>query len=341
MEEPNDKTHILISTSQHTPFPHHPSDHPYHYYPTQSTTPIKDITPQDTTYPLKHQQCSSYHHQIASSAPSSSRHTHHHTSPHNMDTLTVLIIILTILVGAIGAFLLKPTDKVAQKRKRLAVGNNTILLTGDMNSGKTALFYALKTGRFVDTVTSLEPNKGTFPAEALQAANAGAKGWGYYDLPGHGSFASQLPLLLPSTKAVVFMIDATSMSSISTAAQSLYGLLTSQYLASRETPIVLTVNKTDSPQALPVDRIKMLLAQAVNQIYKANYGVKQLDEIGGAAEGEEDVMAKCELLVENPNNTKQFSFDELDNLNVNHLQWATISVKEADLQGLAEALAKA
>lgn len=256
-----------------------------------------------------------------------------------MDTTTIIIIILTLLVGAIGAFFLMPTNKADKKRKRLAVGNDTILLTGDMNSGKTALFYALKTGRFAPTVTSFTPNKGTFAAKILQEVVPAAKNWSYYDLPGHISFQIQLPNILPSTKAIIFMIDATSTSSIPTAAQRLYDLLTREYLATRDTPIILTVNKIDSNEPLPLARVQLLLAQAVNQIYKANYGVKQLADLGGDNE-DLGADAKCELLIENPDNTKQFTFDELSNLNVNNLQWASISVKESNFTELTDALAK-
>jgi hypothetical protein len=74
-------------------------------------------------------------------------------------TLTALIAGLLLLI----AFII-------YRRKFSATGQrgNTFVLTGRMNAGKTALFYALRQGEFRATHTSMMENDATFVVKQLE-----------------------------------------------------------------------------------------------------------------------------------------------------------------------------
>lgn len=189
----------------------------------------------------------------------------------------------------------------------------TILLTGEMSSGKTTLFYYLKSGQFVDTVTSIQPNTQTFPLKGFGADVAiGDKAVPVYDLPGHGTFKSLLPKVLPETKSLFFLVDSNA-TSFSSAAQSLYHYLTNEHIFMAQIPIIIVCTKIDQAGSMPLAMIKSKLQQEIEVIRKAHENLTQLDAVGS----ETNELRTIPLT----EGDEVFTFDKTD------VQWVNISTK--------------
>ncbi|KAL6199682.1 hypothetical protein ACLB2K_029465 [Fragaria x ananassa] len=86
---------------------------------------------------------------------------------------------------------------------------NTILLTGLSGSGKTVLFYQLQDGSsHQGTVTSMEPNEGTFVLHSEKSKNGKVKPVHLVDVPGHSHLRPKLDEFLPQTAGIVFVVDS-------------------------------------------------------------------------------------------------------------------------------------
>lgn len=85
---------------------------------------------------------------------------------------------------------------------------DTILFTGNMSTGKTALFYQLKQGLFRPTYTSMKENDATFVPKDLEAEIQTPRR--FVDLPGHASLRNRVSEFLSHTRAIVFCFDASS-----------------------------------------------------------------------------------------------------------------------------------
>jgi len=134
---------------------------------------------------------------------------------------------------------------------------------GPVGSGKTALWYQLKNEEFRDTHTSLTENIGTFIPKQLQDPKLKLSPLRYVDLPGHGSLRWKLQQYLDQTKGVVFVVDASSESSLATSSEQLFEILTS---ARAKTPILIACNKNDLDDGLSTDDVKKRLEQALDKI---------------------------------------------------------------------------
>jgi signal recognition particle receptor subunit beta len=150
-----------------------------------------------------------------------------------LDTVLVAaaIIIISILI-------------LVSKFKGSAKGDS-ILIAGVCNSGKTALFFQLRDGDATprETVMSMNPNKGVFIPAAL--AKRVKKPLTYIDFPGTGSKRPMLSAMLPSVRAVVFVVDASSEADLIPASKYLYALLTDRILRAKRVPVLIAASKTD------------------------------------------------------------------------------------------------
>lgn len=145
------------------------------------------------------------------------------------------------------------------------VKGNAVILLGNMSSGKTALFYRLKNDAFLQTVTSVQMNKGKFTPACLANSTASSTVWEYVDLPGHGSFRHSLSTLLPTARGVVFLIDSADDTQMESNSQFLYSLLVDASLSSRRIPILVAYNKMDADGSLGSAILKPRLEAALEK----------------------------------------------------------------------------
>lgn len=238
-----------------------------------------------------------------------------------MDPTIIAISLVAGLIGLVVFFLLI-------KKKSSSLGN-TILITGDTNSGKTALFYHLKTGAFHPTVSSLQSNRGTFVPKLIP----GLPSLEYIDLPGHGAFRSQLPDILPSTRAIVFTIDATNTSGWPAIAQLLYIYLTNQYIRQSHIPIIITLTKTEEKShVIATTKLQAFLTTELNKIQQANAGLSQLQSLGGDTQ---NIHTAVVSLFEPGASQFDFATSKLN------LSWISVSAKSGDIDQLSQALRRA
>lgn len=91
------------------------------------------------------------------------------------------------------------------KRKK----SNTIVLAGLTGSGKTVLFYQLRDGSsHQGTVTSMDPNEGTFVLHSETTKKGKIKPVHLVDVPGHSRLRPKLDEYMPQAAGVVFVVDS-------------------------------------------------------------------------------------------------------------------------------------
>jgi signal recognition particle receptor subunit beta len=225
-------------------------------------------------------------------------------------------------------------------------GNNIVgsrghiyLLAGEMSAGKTALYYYLKTGQNINSVTSLQPNSEDVKLKGFseERNNNGEKNYekiskkivSLYDLPGHGSFKALLPKILPQVNTLFFLIDSNTIN-FNLPAQSLYTFFTNKNIIIPQVPGVIVCTKTDIPTALPLEAIKNRLGQEIEIIRKANANVTQLDQIGKLGGGSADNIDSDTITL--TDNKEPFSFEKTKT----PVFWIKISVRDGKIGDLAQ-----
>lgn len=144
----------------------------------------------------------------------------------------LVVVVVAVLAASILAYVF--LRKVVKK-------GDTVILLGDVGSGKTALFYQMLQGEFRETHTSMKLNS----AKMIPAGLTQKEEYTYVDFPGHGSRRFELPQFFSSTRAIVIMVDATDASKAHGLAQNLYSLMTEASIAKRKIPILIAFNKQD------------------------------------------------------------------------------------------------
>ena len=222
-----------------------------------------------------------------------------------MDNLSVIVAIVVVLVSVIF-FLFK------RKRK-----GTTFVLYGPTLAGKTALFYRLKQGKFVSSVSSMKENSGEFVwqgDESQQKRNT-------VDIPGHGRLNWRLKDFLPSTKCIIFVVDAAAFGRAGYCKEAGAMLLDvlSDSLVDAGIPVIIACNKSDDLLAVSKKRVKALLEVEVNAIAKARSKNPNMHEESSS----EQAVIEGEI-----------KFDE------KAIQVVTTSVKKGELKDLFDAINK-
>lgn len=129
--------------------------------------------------------------------------------------------------------------------------SNTIVLSGLSGSGKTVLFYQLRDGSsHQGTVTSMEPNEGTFLLHSESAKKGKIKPVHVVDVPGHSRLRPKLDEFLPQAAGIVFVVDALEfLPNLSAVTEYLYDILTKASVVKRKLPVLICCNKTDKVTA--------------------------------------------------------------------------------------------
>ncbi|KAL3835582.1 hypothetical protein ACJIZ3_010318 [Penstemon smallii] len=176
--------------------------------------------------------------------------------------------------------------------------SNTILLTGLSGSGKTVLFYQLRDGSsHQGTVTSMEPNEGTFILHSETSKKGKTKPVHIVDVPGHSRLRPKLDEFLPQAAGIVFVVDAVEfLPNVRAASEYLYDILTKASVVKRKIPVLLLCTKVDKVTAHTKDFIRKQLEKEIDKLRASRTALSSADitnEYTLGVPGETFVFSQC------------------------------------------------
>ncbi|KAM5584664.1 hypothetical protein ABKV19_004166 [Rosa sericea] len=156
---------------------------------------------------------------------------------------------------------------------------NTILMTGLSGSGKTVLFYQLRDGSsHQGTVTSMEPNEGTFVLHSEKSKNGKLKPVHLVDVPGHSRLRPKLDEFLPQAAGIVFVVDSVEfLPNCRAASEYLYDILTKANVVKKKIPILIVSNKTDKVTAHSKEFIRRQLEKELDKLRASRSAISTAD----------------------------------------------------------------
>ncbi|TPX70159.1 hypothetical protein SpCBS45565_g01947 [Spizellomyces sp. 'palustris'] len=146
---------------------------------------------------------------------------------------------------------------------------DTFLLAGLSDAGKTVLYVKLRNGQMVDTHTSMTENEGRFVPISHKHGKSQQRPVHVVDLPGHEKLRFKYTEYLPVTAGIVFVVDSTTiLRQLRSAAEYLYDILANRYTQRNEIPILVLCNKNDMLLALKEDKIQTMLEGEIDHLRK-------------------------------------------------------------------------
>uniref|UniRef100_A0A5B7C6T5 Signal recognition particle receptor subunit beta n=1 Tax=Davidia involucrata TaxID=16924 RepID=A0A5B7C6T5_DAVIN len=184
----------------------------------------------------------------------------------------------TQLYAAIGAVLLT-TLFLLLFRLFKRTKFNTIVLTGLSGSGKTVLFYQLRDGSsHQGTVTSMEPNEGTFVLHSEMTKEGKIKPVHIVDVPGHSRLRPKLDEFLPRAAGIVFVVDALEfLPNCRAASEYLYDILTRASVVKKKIPVLILCNKVDKVTAHTKEFIRKQLEKEIDKFRASRTAISAAD----------------------------------------------------------------
>ncbi|TYK15618.1 signal recognition particle receptor subunit beta-like [Cucumis melo var. makuwa] len=157
--------------------------------------------------------------------------------------------------------------------------SNTIVLSGLSGSGKTILFYQLRDGSsHQGTVTSMEPNEGTFVLHSEIAKKDKLKPVHLVDVPGHSRLRAKLDDFLPQAAGVVFVVDALDfLPNCRAASEYLYDILTNASVVKKKIPVLILCNKTDKVTAHTKEFINRQMEKEIDKLRVSRSAISTAD----------------------------------------------------------------
>ncbi|KAG8383188.1 hypothetical protein BUALT_Bualt05G0158600 [Buddleja alternifolia] len=157
--------------------------------------------------------------------------------------------------------------------------SNTVVLTGLAGSGKTVLFYQLRDGSsHQGTVTSMEPNEGTFVLNSETTKKGKIKPVHIVDVPGHSRLRPKLDEFLPQAAGIVFVVDAVEfLPNVRAASEYLYDILTKASVVKKKIPLLLLCNKVDKVTAHTKDFIRKQLEKEIDKLRTSRTALSSAD----------------------------------------------------------------
>ncbi|CAL9169962.1 uncharacterized protein LOC103997754 [Musa acuminata AAA Group] len=157
--------------------------------------------------------------------------------------------------------------------------SNTIVLVGLSGSGKTVLFYQLRDGSpHLGTVTSMEPNDGTFMLHSELEKKGKLNPVHLIDVPGHSRLRPKLDEFLPHAAGVIFVVDSLDfLPNCRAAAEYLYDVLTKAIIVKRRIPILILCNKADKVTAHSKEFIRKQLEKEIDKLRTSRSAISTAD----------------------------------------------------------------
>ncbi|KAJ2225738.1 hypothetical protein H4R99_005567 [Coemansia sp. RSA 1722] len=237
---------------------------------------------------------------------------------------TVFIIAVS---GIVWLVLQKQSAAISTKNLALASGtsvaalqsskkrNNTVLITGPMGAGKTALWCYV---RFPENKAA--PKTQTSMAVNSAEVKVGDTDICLVDVPGHQKHRFDRDAFLPVARGIVFVVDSVAVSqNLTSTTELLYDVLANKHVQQKETPVLILCNKQDDPSALSNLRIKSMLEEEINRLRasrQADLGsLRNVGAVSGAGNNDDD---DDEAAAEKASDFlgydgKRFSFEDLPN----------------------------
>ncbi|KAK8998018.1 hypothetical protein V6N11_012551 [Hibiscus sabdariffa] len=157
--------------------------------------------------------------------------------------------------------------------------SNTIVLTGLSGSGKTVLYYVLRDGSsHQGTVTSMEPNEGTFTLNSESNKKGKIKPVHLVDVPGHSRLRPKLDDFLPQAAGIVFVVDAVEfLPNCSSVSEYLYDILTKASVVKKKIPVLICCNKSDKVTAHTKEFIRKQLEKEIEKLRASRSAISAAD----------------------------------------------------------------
>ncbi|KAI4340739.1 hypothetical protein MLD38_025548 [Melastoma candidum] len=176
--------------------------------------------------------------------------------------------------------------------------SNTVLLTGLSGGGKTVLFYQLRDGSsHLGTVTSMEPNEGTFFLHSEATKKGKVKPVHVVDVPGHSRLRAKLDEFYPKAAGIIFVVDAMDfLQNCRSASEYLYDILTNAIVVKKKIPVQILCNKTDKVTAHTKEFIRKQLEKEIDKLRASRSAVSAADianDFTLGMEGEAFVFSQC------------------------------------------------
>ncbi|KAJ7174013.1 P-loop containing nucleoside triphosphate hydrolase protein [Mycena crocata] len=206
-------------------------------------------------------------------------------------TLTVASLSLAVVCLAILVFF--------TRRKSKATGN-LLLLVGPPDGGKTAILSTLAYDRTLPTHTSLQTNSSTVALPELKKALT------VFDIPGHPRIRNQVNEYISDSKAIAFVVDASTISrhgpAVAEHLHIILNALTSLPPSQTLPSLLILAHKSDllksgtaasaTPEALAVTRVKTILERELEKRRVSQSGGVNVEGLG--EEGERTEMGGLE-----------------------------------------------
>ncbi|TPX43725.1 hypothetical protein SeLEV6574_g04895 [Synchytrium endobioticum] len=167
---------------------------------------------------------------------------------------------------------------------------DTFLITGLSDAGKTTLYLRLRYGRTKPTHTSMQENDGRFAVFSNDAnvSDRSNRLIHAVDVPGHEKLRYRFAEFLPIARAVVFVIDSstvTQQAQVRRAAEYLYDILANKHAAApKPVPMLVVCNKSDHLLAASEDKIRILLQSEIDKLRTTRSAALDKQDSGGQEE---------------------------------------------------------
>ncbi|XP_022756720.1 signal recognition particle receptor subunit beta-like isoform X2 [Durio zibethinus] len=157
--------------------------------------------------------------------------------------------------------------------------SNTILITGLSGSGKTVLFYQLRDGSsHQGTVTSMEPNEGTFMLNSESNKKGKIKLVHLVDVPGHSRLQPKLDEFLPQAAGIVFVVDSLEfLPNSRLVVEYLYDILTKASVVKKKIPLLICCNKSDKVTAHTKEFIRKQIEKEIDKLRASRSAISAAD----------------------------------------------------------------
>jgi signal recognition particle receptor subunit beta len=216
-----------------------------------------------------------------------------------------LSILLTILVFVAKTIF---SDGIAADIPR-----NTVLIVGEMDSGKTALFFRIR-----DSSNTIRPTVTSMKENTCQIGSATL-----LDFPGHGSLRHRLSAFFSATRAVIFVVDS-SREDLQSTTELFSEVASNADIVRRRVPILIVNNAIKKPAAEEQEIMDALCA-TINAKREMKHS---MEELGGGDDSRRTVTLGDE--------SSPFTMDQ----HPCEIQTANLSVESDDLSVIHEFLDK-
>jgi len=210
--------------------------------------------------------------------------------PVDSNHVAIASFLLAVICLAIFAIL---------RRRNSASKGNILLLVGVPDGGKTAILSTLLYNQTLPTVASLQTNS------SVIALNPSNKTLRVVDVPGHPRMRDQFQDYVSDAKAVVFVVDASTVSRNGVAvAEHLHDILhalTSLPPSQRIPALLILAHKADllkssstnTPETLAVNRVKSVLERELEKRRVSQSGRVSVEGLGAEGEGSDISGLEC------------------------------------------------